>query len=222
MPTPRENTLALIKAGAFLLEVSQEPEFPIEYRRRAQGIVDQFPSVEQIRRASKEAGALPLEGVNQLALDAYQAEPLTLLTDAAKSSWQDLRKALQLSGDEKTKLGEDFLSHREMQALVGLDEGTLSHRSGLRWFLAVPALGEELMFPRFQIFNGKPIDAACEVFSLFDRYANGWDDPWLIVAWFYRANSRLKGKSPVEILITNGETVVQAAAADLAVDRLED
>lgn len=221
MPTPSEHTCALIEAGSFLLYVSQEPEFPEDVRRQAQRIVNRLPSLERILEASGSAsGSLKLARVTMIN-DRSSEMTSQYLTDQKQVAWEGLKKSLHLSTDEKTQLSGDFLTRFEMQQVTGKDEEKLKQTTDLKWFLAVPSTNGSLLYPRFQLQGSAPIDSVAEVFSLFERHADGWDDPWLIVAWFYRINPRLDGRTPIAALKDDLEAVVDAAAADLAVERLE-
>lgn len=216
-----DRTLVLIEAGALLSNVSQEPELPEELRRQAQRIAERFPTLEELLRASSpEIGCLRLGSVGGLD-ELEPPNPSDYLTEAKQTGWPELKRKLALSTDDKEVLSQDFLTSVDMQRALRIDEAALRQRVELKWFLAVPSRSGEPTYPRFQLLNNKPIDAVAEIFSLFERHADGWDDPWLIVAWFYRSNGLLDHRTPAEMLSVNAEAAIDAAAADLLVARLE-
>lgn len=221
MSSQIDRTLVLIEAGAFLLDMSQEPEVPEELRRQAQKIAERFPSLKEVLRASSsEFGYLQLGPVG--ALDELKAPNFSgYLTEEKQNAWSELKQKLALSVEEKARLSQDFLTSVEMQRALRIDEAALHQRVELKWFLGVPGTDGLLGYPRFQLPNGRPIDAVAEIFSLFERHADGWDDPWLIVAWFHRSNERLKNRTPAEMLAIDAEEAIDAAAADLLLTRLE-
>lgn len=221
MPLLQENTRVLLEAGSFLLGISQEPELPEGIRRTAQAISNRFPTAEEIFEDPScylNSGQLSASAI--LAASGFEPDP-GLLTERKKTSWLHLKKSLHLTDREKENLSKHFLSSRQMQEIIGINEDNLRHKTELRWFLSVPNKSNCEEYPDFQLLNSRPVDAVAEIFSLFDRYADGWDDPWIIVSWFYRPNTLLLGKTPADVLASDAEAVANAAAEDLSLERLE-
>lgn len=85
MTTPNERARALIWAGGFLIQLSQDKRLPIDVRNSAVAIARHFPTARDVSLAGLHTAALNVELASPSDIAAWAEEyPLGLLHESTR------------------------------------------------------------------------------------------------------------------------------------------
>lgn len=117
----------------------------------------------------------------------------------------------------RARLAQAYLTEAKVQALLGIDSTTLNTWRKGRHLLAVwHAPAKTYLYPDFQFTKDGLIDQIPALLSCFNRYhSHVWENTWQIVEWFMCHYTWLGGKSPIEVLPTDPQRVLERGKEDL-------